>query len=321
VVAKKFHQPNPIKTKLIAFIDNHKAGSPTDPTIFWIHLKPREIASQFYGQYQEKVSHGTVKRLLKELGYSYRKMSKTLATGIYAKRDEQFKIIMNIIFAMSLKSPIISIDCKKKERLGNLYRDGKCYTTGNIDVFDHDYDNLSEGKVIPHGIYDLQLNKGYISIGNSSETAEFIIDNLRWWWTQYGIDSYPDAQNILILCDAGGGNSYRHHIFKMKLLELTKELGIAIIIAHYPPYSSKYNPIEHRLFCHVHNAIKGVVFSSYTIVKELMEKTSTTKGLSVIVRLNLTQYEKGISVDKNLIDNKRIFYNKAIPQLSYRVVA
>ena len=321
VVGKKFYQPCPIKTNLIAFIDNHKAGSPTDPLVFWVHLKPREIASQFYEQYQVKVSNGTIKRLLKELGYSYRKMSKTLATGIYAKRDEQFKIIMNIIFAMSIESPIISIDCKKKERLGNLYRDGKCFATGEINVFDHDYDNLSEGKVIPHGIYDLQLNKGYISIGSSSETAEFITDNLRWWWTQYGIHSYPDAQNILILCDAGGGNSYRHHVFKIKLLELTQELGVDIIIAHYPPYSSKYNSIEHRLFCHVHNAIKGVVFSSYTIVKELMEKTSTTKGLSVIVRLNLTHYEKGIAIDKSQIDTQRIYYSKAIPQLSYRIAS
>jgi hypothetical protein len=320
VDGKKFCNPCPIKTNLITFIDSHKAGSPTNPNVFWIHLKPREIASQFYEKYQQRVSHCTVKRLLKELGYSYRKMSKTLATGIYAKRDEQFNIIMSIIFAMSLKSPVISIDCKKKERLGNLYRDGKCYATGNIDVFDHDYDNLSEGKVIPHGIYDLQLNKGYISIGSSSETAEFITDNLRWWWTEYGIHSYPDAQNILILCDAGGGNSYRHHIFKMKLLELTKELGMAIVIAHYPPYSSKYNPIEHRLFCHVHNAIKGVIFSSFTLVKELMEKTSTTKGLSVIVRLNIAYYEKGITIDKSKIDNQRIFYNKDIPQLSYKIV-
>jgi hypothetical protein len=287
--------------------------------VFWVHLKPREIATQFYEQYHEKVSHGTVKRLLKELGYFFRKMSKTLATGIYAQRDEQFKIIMTIIFAMSLESPIISMDCKKKERLGNLYRDGKCFSTGEINVFDHDYDNLSEGKVIPHGIYDLQLNKGYISIGSSSETAEFITDNLRWWWTEYGIHSYPDAQNILILCDAGGGNSYRHHVFKMKLLELTKELGVAIVIAHYPPYSSKYNPIEHRLFCHVHSAIKGIVFSSYTIVKELIEKTATTKGLSVIVRLNLTHYEKGITIDKSQIETQRIFYNKIIPQLSYRI--
>jgi hypothetical protein len=105
----------------------------------------------------------------------------------------------------------------------------------------------------------------------------------------------------------------------MKLLELTTELGIAIIIAHYPTYSSKYNPIEHRLFCHVHSTIKGVIFSNYGIVKELMEKTSTNNGISVIVRLNLKQYQKGIPIDKDKIDNRRIFYNKVIPQLSYRI--
>jgi len=109
VVVKKFYKPCSIKTNLIIFIDSHKAGSPTDPTVFWVHLKPREIASQFYEQYQQKISNGTVKRLLKELGYSYRKMSKTLATGIYAKRDEQFKLIMATIFAMSLKNPIIRL--------------------------------------------------------------------------------------------------------------------------------------------------------------------------------------------------------------------
>lgn len=136
----------------------------------------------------------------------------------------------------------------------------------------------------------------------------------------YGIHSYPDAKNILILCDAGGGNSYKHHVFKLKLLELAKEIGVAIIITHYPPYSSKYNPIEHRLFCHIHHAIKAVSFSSYTIVKEIMEKTSTTKGLSVVVRLNLAHYEKGIAIDKNQIDTKRIFYTKEIPELSYKIV-
>ena len=154
---KKFCLLCDVKSKLIAFIDRHKAGSPTDPLVFWIHLKPREIARQFFEMHQEKVSHGTVKRLLKELGYSYRKMSKTTATGVSPHRDQQFNIITNLILAMSLKSPIISIDCKKKERLGNLYRDGKCYSTGDIEVYDHDYDHLSEGKVIPHGIYDLQL--------------------------------------------------------------------------------------------------------------------------------------------------------------------
>jgi len=206
------------------------------------------------------------------MGFKYRKLNKNLATGFNAKRDEQFKIIFELIATMSLDSPVLSIDCKKKERLGNLYRAGKCYSTAAIPVYDHDYHYLSEGSVIPHGIYDLSRNEGYISIGNSHETAEFIADNLLWWWDNFGIHSYPNARSILILCDSGGGNSYRHHAFKEQILILAKKIGLDIIICHYPPYASKWNPIEHRLFCHVHNAIQGVVFSDYKIVKELFTR-------------------------------------------------
>lgn len=267
----------------------------------------------------EKVSHGFVKRLLKDSGYRYRKARKTLPTGECTYRDKQFKIIFNLVAIMSIDSPVISIDCKKKERLGNLYRDGKVYTNGTIDVFDHDYSHLSEGVVIPHGIYDIALNKGYISIGTSHETAEFIIDNLLWWWEDFGIHHYPDAKNILILCDAGGANSYRHHAFKKQLLRLTKIIGIDIIICHYPPYSSKWNPIEHSLFCHVHRSMQGVIFSDYELVKNMINKTSTNTGLTVDVRINYKCYSTGIKTTRDEIDFERVQFNQQIPKLSYRI--
>lgn len=287
--------------------------------MYWISKKPKEIAKDFNEKHQAKVSKGAVKRLLLELGYCYRSQNKTLATGHYNQRNEQFQIICNLVLVMSVKSPVISIDCKKKERLGNLYRSGKCYTQAPIKVYDHDYEYLAEGKVIPHGIYDLQANRGYISIGNSSETADFVIDNLRWWWIEYGIHLYADAQNILVFCDAGGANSYRHHIFKDRLLKLADELGMSFIICHYPPYASKWNPIEHRLFCHVHHAMSGVVFSDYQTVKELIESTSTKTGLTVVVRLNLQDYQKGIKIDKEIKNDKRIQYHPKIPDLNYRI--
>ena len=305
----------------MSYIQGCKAGSPIDSRIFWVSKKPKEITQGFNQAYKQTISNGSVKRLLKELGYGYRKLSNQLATGSYANRNEQFEIITTLMLIMSLESPIISIDCKKKERLGNLYREGKCYSQLPIKVYDHDYDYLSEGKVIPHGIYDLQANTGYISIGNSSETADFVIDNLRWWWTEYGIHHYPDASNLLLLCHAGGGNSYRHYIFKARLLALSTELGIAIIVAHYPPYASKWNPIEHRLFSHMHQAMNGVVFSSYQIVKERMEATSTKTGLTVIVRLNLKKYQKAIKVDKSMITtSNRIQRHLRISDLNYRII-
>jgi hypothetical protein len=307
------------KKLLTDFIESYKAGSPTDEKIYWIYLKPATIARLFYGKYKIKVSNGYVKRLLKELGYGYRKLSKQLATGNYARRDEQFRIICSIVLVMSLKSPVLSIDCKKKERLGNLYRDGKCYCTQPIKVYDHDYEHLSEGKVIPHGIYDLQANYAYISIGSSSETADFVMDNLRWWWEEYGIHQYPDAKNILLFCDAGGANCYRHHIFKHRLLSFARETGLSVIVCHYPPYCSKWNPIEHRLFSQVHKAMSGGVLSDYQTVKKLIEQTSTKTGLTVIVRLNIKNYQTGIKIDKAELDQTRISFHTQIPELNYRI--
>ena len=304
---------------LTALIESYKAGSPTDSSVYWICLRPCEIARIFEEKHQIKVSNRIVKRLLKELGYGYRKQSKQLATGSYAQRDEQFNIICSLVLAMSLKSPILSIDCKKKERLGNLYRNGKCYCTKAVKVYDHDYEHLSEGKVIPHGIYDMQANKGYISIGGSSETADFIVDNLFWWWNEYGIHQYPDAKNIMLLCDAGGANSYRHFIFKHRLMNFAKQTGLSVIVCHYPPYCSKWNPIEHRLFSQVHRAMEGVVFADYQTVLKSIEQTSTQTGLTVVVRLNLKQYQKGIKIDKTELDEKRIARHPVIPELNYRI--
>ncbi|MBD0353349.1 MAG: ISAzo13 family transposase [Flavisolibacter sp.] len=238
---KKAAHPD-INNLLAAFIEAHKAGSPTDEKMYWISLKPWQLAELFYEKHHIRISHGVIKRLLKASGYAYRKQSKQLATGSYARRNEQFGIICSLILMMSLQSPVLSIDCKKKERLGNLYRAGKCYCTKAVKVYDHDYEHLSEGKVIPHGIYDIQANKGYISIGSSRETAGFVMDNLLWWWLEHGIHHYPDANNILLLCDAGGANSYRHFIFKLQLQAFSRETGLSVIVCHYPPYCSKWNP-------------------------------------------------------------------------------
>jgi Rhodopirellula transposase DDE domain len=304
---------------LAAFLESHRAGSPTDANVYWISLKPWQLAALFYENYHIQLSHGLVKRALKEFGYAYRKQSKHLATGSYGHRDEQFQIICSVVLVMSLKSPVVSIDCKKKERLGNLYRDGKCYCTKSIKVYDHDYEHLSEGKVIPHGIYDLQANKGYLSIGSSSETADFVLDNLLWWWYTYGIDLYPDAKNILLLCDAGGANSSRHHLFKHKLIIFAKQTGLSVLVCHYPPYCSKWNPIEHRLFSHVHRAMAGVVFADYQTVQHLIAQTSTQTGLTVVVRLNLKVYPTGIKIDKSQIDPSHIVYHPQLPELNYTI--
>ena len=190
-----------------------------------------------------------------------------------------------------------------------------------MKVFDHDYHYLGQGAVIPHGIYDLQRNEAYMSIGSSHETADFISDNLLWWWDHYGIHHYPDATSVLILCDSGGGNRYRHHAFKKQLLELAHKTGLDFIVCHYPPYASKWNPIEHRVFCHVHKAMQGIVLSDYELVKKLIAKTKTKEGLKVIVRLNLKKYCIGIRTPKEEVDYEKISFNPESPKLCCRIAA
>ena len=168
-------------------------------------LKPREIAQRFLEQHGIVISNGVVKRALQQMGYKYRKQYKNLPTGKCAERQRQFQLIFTLVAIMSTRSPIISIDCKKKERLAKLHRAGRCYTQAPLEVYDHDYHYLSEGSVVPHGIYDLQRNEAYLSIGTNHETASFIADNLLWWWESFGRHHYPDAKTILVLCDAGGG--------------------------------------------------------------------------------------------------------------------
>lgn len=308
---------------LSSWINANKAGSPTEPLVFWICYRPVEIAKLFKEHSGYVLSHGQIKRKLRALGFKYRKLSKNLPTGVCVDRDKQFQVICNLVLLMSFNSPIISIDCKKKEVLGNLYRAGKCYTQGQVKVYDHDYTYLATGKVIPHGIYDLQRNEGYITIGTSHETAEFITDNLLWWWETYGIHYYPDAKNILIFCDSGGGNSYRHHIFKEKLLELAETIAKKLIICHYPPYASKWNPIEHRLFAYVHKAMEGVVLDSYQTVKMLIDKTTTTTGLKVFSRIVEKVYHIGQkAATKTMADSTqetRIRFNNQVPKLSYEI--
>jgi Rhodopirellula transposase DDE domain len=157
---------------------------------------------------------------------------------------------------------------------------------GEPEVFDHDYRFLATGKAIPHGIFDVKLNEGYISIGNSHETAAFVVDNIEWWWQEFGKMLYPNATYILILCDSGGANGHRHHLFKKCLQDLAKKIGKRTVIAHYPPYCSKYNPIERKLFARVHRTIEHTILTGLQQVKELVFKTSTEKGLSVKVRIN-----------------------------------
>lgn len=204
--------------------------------------------------------------------------------------------------------------------MGNFYRDGKLYTKKQIEVLDHDFPSFAEGKIVPHGIYDMNLNQGFINIGSNHDTAEFACDSLRVWWYNYGQYLYPNAKYIQLFSDGGGSNSASHYIFKEELQKLANEINLEIRISHYPPYCSKYNPIEHKLFPHVTRACQGVVFSSIKLVKELILNTKTKKGLFVKVNIINTVYEIGKQVSKNFKKNMEIVFEKTLPKWNYKAV-
>jgi hypothetical protein len=302
-------------------IEKHSAGNPCNEHDRWTNLTRKEI-SKLLHEKNFYIGTGVVKQLLKKHGFGYRKMRKNQTMKQAKNRDDQFINMRGIIneFGLSPANPIISIDNKKKEMFGNFYRDGKVYTKDEIYVYDHDFNNFSEGSIIPFGIFDVKQNIGYMYIGTSAETSEFICDNIKKWWLNYGIKEYPNATSILIQCDGGGGNSSRSLLFKRDLEILANELNIEIRICHFPPYTSKYNPIEHRLFPHVHRSMQGVILKNMDIVKKLINRTTTSKGLKVIVEVVDKVYKKGRKVAKDYKKNMSILFDDYLPRWNYRAV-
>ena len=208
---------------------------------------------------------------------------------------------------------------QKKELIGNLYRPGTLYTQETVATLDHDLPSLAEGVVIPHGIYDVQQNHGYITLGTSHDTSEFACDCLRQWWQTYGQQQYPTADSLLLLCDGGGSNSARTYLFKADLTKLVQELGLEIRVAHSPPYTSKYNPIEPRLFPHLTRACQGVIFTSVKLVQELMAKTRTKTGLEVTVNILDKVYATGRKVAAQVKEQLRVLFDAELPQWNDRI--
>jgi hypothetical protein len=284
------------------------------------NLKREAISREFSGRGM-KVSAHVVKQLLEKHGYTRRKMQKTVTLKETKDRNAQFEKINELRKKYeSNENPIISIDVKKKEEIGNFYREGKVYCTEATEVYDHDFKNFSKGAVIPHGIYDLKENIGYITLGNSKDTSEFCCECIKDWWFNHGIFNYPNARSILALADGGGSNSSRHYIFKEDLQKLVNEIGVEIRMAHYPPYTSKYNPIEHRLFCHVTRACEGVVFSSIEVVQELVSKTSTSKGLKVFSTIKDKVFQTGRKFTVGFKDNMTIVFDEILGKWNYTAV-
>lgn len=286
----------------------------------WTNLTAAQIAQRL-AEKGTPVSVPVVRQLLERHGYVKRKAQKRLATRQHKDRDQQFRNIARLRGEYQASvNPILSIDTKKKELLGNLYRAGKLFTKEELRTLDHDFPSDAEGVIIPHGLYDLKRNHGHVNLGTSHDTSRFACDSIARWWHGHGSVNYPKATSLLLLCDGGGSNSANRYVFKAGLQELADGLGIEIRVAHYPPGCSKYNPIEHRLFPHVTRACQGVVFASLPLVKELMEQTVTKTGLWVSVDILAGDYPAGEKAPAGFKEAMKIAFDELLPRWNYRAL-
>jgi len=306
-----------INDVFLSILKEHTAGDPMDEAKKWTNLTCAKIGS-LLAEEDFKVSRNIVRKLLKKNSYVKRKAMKNKATGSHINRNAQFERIAELRrLYTATGNPILSVDSKKKELIGDLFREGKVYTTKTIEVFDHDFPSLAEGVGVPHTLYDIDRNEAYVNIGTSRDTSEFSCDSIRHWWYTYGIQYYPGATSILMLMDGGGSNSSRHFIFKQDLQALVEKIGIEIRIAHYPPYTSKWNPIEHLVFPHITRAMSGMVLTSHLFMKELIEKTTTKTGLKVFACIFNRVYETGRKVMAGFKESMRIVFDKHLRQWNY----
>ena len=288
--------------------------------IKWTNLSRRQIAERM-GALGTPVSRDVVSQLLRQHGYRRRKAQKKKTMGHHRDRNAQFEKIARLR-KKYLKAglPVISIDTKKKELLGDFYREGRIDAQATIETNDHDFSSTGSGVVIPHGVYDVGRNHGFLHLNTSHDTSELACDSIAAWWDEHGRSKYPGAKKILVLCDGGGSNSAMRYVFKEELQKLALRLGVEIRVAHYPPYCSKYNPIEHRLFPHVTRACRGVIFRTLETARYYMAKASTQTGLTVTVTMLEKVYETGRKCAEGFKESMTIAFDKVLPKWNYRAI-
>jgi hypothetical protein len=301
-------------------LENHTAGDPMKPAALWTNLSLNGIADRM-ADLGTPVGTSIVEQLLDQFHLGRRQAFKTMAMGPTRARNEQFETITFYKeLYLNSPNPILSIDTKKRELLGLFYRDGHLFTTQPWHVFDHDFPSFANGHVIPHGLYDLKRNRGYVNLGISHDTSAFACDSIFQWWTAEGHTAFPLANSLLLLCDGGGSNSATQYLFKQDLQGLADRMGLEIRVAHYPPYTSKYNPIEHRLFPHLTRACQGIIFETVEQVQHYMAKAETRTGLSVAVNILHKVYETGRKVVAGFKKTMRIVYDNLLPRFNYRAI-
>jgi len=305
---------------LEALIEPTTRGDPQSP-LRWTCKSTRNLAEAL-SRHGHRVSHQTVALLLHDLGYSLQALRKTRPSGSHLDRDAQFRHINRQVLAFQGRGqPVVSVDTKKKELVGDFKVPGREWQPagrpGEARIYDFEDKRL--GKVIPRGVYDLTWDEGWVSVGVDHDTAQFAAETLRRWWQEMGSRVYSGAEGLLITADSGGSNSRRSRLWKVAIQELADLLGFPVSVCHFPPGTSKWNKIEHRMFSHLTRNWRGRPLESRAVVVNLIGQTTTREGLEVRAELDTGRYKKGIKVTDDELRGVRITRDEFHGEWNYTI--
>jgi Rhodopirellula transposase DDE domain len=318
---KKVEEANPsLQRRLKAIVEETTAGDPMSP-LKWTSKSTRTIAEELERS-GHSVSNVTVARCLAEMGYTLQANVKTREGPQHPDRDTQFRYLNRQVKSFRRTGdPVISVDTKKKELVGAFKNGGRRWMPqGKPDAVSvHDFPSQAEGKAIPYGAYDIARNRAVVNVGVTHETAEFAVESIRRWWHMDGRRHYRGAPRLLICADSGGGNGSRQRAWKVHLQQLSDETGLAISVCHYPPGTSKWNKIEHRLFSFISLNWKGKPLINFETVVNLIGGTRTKTGLKVKAILDTNPYETGVELSKKDMDQLHLTRHKTHPDWNYTI--
>jgi transposase len=305
---------------LDALVDPVTRGDPSSP-LRWTCKSTIQLAKELQAR-GHAVSRYTVGRLLHQLHFSLQANRKTHEGADHPDRDAQFHYIARKVRHFQRRhQPAISVDTKKKELIGRFKNAGRewqpCGEPERVNAYD--FLSLAEGKAIPYGVYDLEQNEGWVSVGTDHDTSAFAVAAIQQWWVKMGRTTYPTATELLITADSGGSNSARTRLWKVALQRLADQTGLRLTVCHFPPGTSKWNKIEHRMFCHITTNWRGHPLVSYQIVVNLIAHTSTTKGLKVCAQLDRRSYPTGIKVTNNELAAIHLTHDKFHGEWNYTI--
>ena len=289
--------------------------------LLWTSKSVRNLAAELREQGHE-AHFTTVAALLRSLGYSLQSNRKALEGSQHPDRDAQFRLINDrVAAAIAAGQPAISIDTKKKELVGEFANRGREWRPSGepINVSTHDFPSQATGKAIPYGVYDIAANEGFVNVGITAETAQLAVASIKAWWHDLGRERYPDATALQITADCGGGNGNRIRLWKTELQGLADETGLEVRVCHFPPGTSKWNKIEHRLFCHISQSWRGRPLVSYAVVINSIAATTTSTGLKVYARLDERDYPKKVEVTDTQLAAVNLTADPFHPEWNYSI--